>query len=193
MKKNALLIVLLITYSCNNSIDSKNSSPYSQPDSANFAILFVKPPSYEFGGGGLYKYEICNGCNNDSLPLTASYIYPGPADEEGIVSLVYTETGDTIFHSTYGPWGVDEVFIPSEIMPPDSFVVYDSIASSPNIKQLFNSWFITNDSLYQEKADSSWNTIKYLDIVHDFAGTEYLMGFIAYSVNRYAIILYCEK
>ena len=195
MKKNALLLVvisLVTSHSCNNVADSKNGSRSSwiDPDSANFAVILIKIPSYELEGGQLNRYEFCNGCNNDTLPLEASYIYPGPADEPGEVSLVYTETGDTIFYSTFGPWGIAEVYVPSQIIAPDSFIVYDSIASYPIIRQFYDSWFITNDSLYQEKADSSWNTIKYLDIVHDFAESEYLMGFIAYSVNGFAIILY---
>jgi len=190
------LFILLI--GCNNSSlenDEENGYQTCWPlevDSANFAILFVDWPTFNLKEGHFSKYNKCTSCEGDTLPIRVEVTPPTQNDDDRFYYLTYIETGDTIFHSSYGPWFADEIYIPEMLVPADSFETIDSIIQKPtNFEILKSSYILIGDSVFIEaKIDSIWQTIGYLNIVNDFSNEPYNIGFFSYSYKTIVSILY---
>ena len=144
----------------------------------NLAVLVSDYLTYEFEKGALNYYRQCDGCDTDSLPFEVFYRPPG---DFGDIMFSYTETGDTVFFGTIIWMGVGELTYPDNFLPSGRFGrLADAVRDPVSIE-----YFRIDDPLdgrpeYEARADSAWANLKGLDIVLDFAASDYRVGIYLY-------------
>ncbi len=187
-----LLLTILITCDDDNNDEITEYYWPLDSDSANFTILLYDYPSFTLTDGYFQKLEKCTDCSPDSIPLTSFYRRPGSSDNDGLIGWIYNVTGDTLLKVNTGAWGFYWVEYPSQFFSPDSFVILpDSIENTNNYK-FYQSWVILTypDSIEVDTTKSRiWDSIKYYDIIHDYANDNFSIGVMGFA-PKVAVIIY---
>jgi len=171
----ALILVLLVGMTACDE-DSVCPPPDSKPgwwldpDSMNLGILVLDYLSYEFEGGRVDHFVLCDTCDRDSLPF--EQIYDPPSDE-GSVTFRYTETADTLLYATVTNMGPGWIEYPRELLPPSDFTRVNGLPNPPlSIEYFYNN---RKTPPYAE-ADAAWLRVRTLDVVSEFATSPYRVG-----------------
>jgi hypothetical protein len=171
----------------------KEPTWWLEPDSMNLGILVLDYLSYDLEGGRVDHYAACDTCDRDSLPF--EQIYEPPSDY-GTVTFRYTETGDTLFYATVIWNGVGWIEYPRAFVPPSVFTRVNEIPDPPISFEYFYNNSRTQPWL---EADAAWLRVRTLDVVREFAASQYRVGIFLYaprsgsahpSVDSWIIFLY---
>jgi len=167
------------------------------PDSVNFAVLVADYPTGVFEGGALEAYAPCSRCDEGAIPFTI--VYNPPADF-GDITFAYTETSDVVFHGTIVWMGTGKIKQPSQFEDPGAFEMLPDAPAGPTSFEYFNIHEILDDAAFQVHALALWASLKKLDIVADFAKSDYRVGFYLYPPSvgsfdpapaKWVVFLYC--
>lgn len=169
-----LFAVLLSMTACEE--DSVSPPPedkpawWLEPDSMNLGILVLDYVTYEFMGGRVDHFALCDTCDRDSLPLEVIY---NPPVDFGDITFRYTHTGDTVLYATvvWNGWGTIEY--PAEFLPPSEFERLPWIFAPPMSFEYYYNGGRTDPF---EAADTAWSRVASLDIVGEFAKSDYRVG-----------------
>lgn len=160
---------------------SDNPGPWDPHEGQmNLAILLLDYQTYALKGGNVSHYELCDNCDKEGLPFEGIY---DPPNDFGSVTLVYTETGDTVFDATIVWNGTGRIRYPTTFLKPDTFnteryhkplpadVEYLSVGGRPT----------TPNEETLELTNRAWEAMDRLDIVHAYARKPYRVGFYMYA------------
>jgi hypothetical protein len=149
-------------------------------ESANFAFLKVDFNTYDFEGGYFTKFDYHPGYDLTGIPF--SIIYNPPLDT-GDILFAYSATDDTIFAASIWWAGQGQILFPDSI-DDDSLFTYDStISVLPLTIEYYNYVYEIEDSVFRQKADSAWLSVKKLLILNSFneLGSVFRVGFYLYA------------
>jgi hypothetical protein len=146
----------------------------------SLATLLVDSDSLEFQGANVAHYELCDTCDAQGLPFEAIYISPS---DLGSITLLYTETGDTVFHATKAWMGYGRIEYPRTFLEPDTFEIEQGEVPLPADVEYFagNGQRFTPSEEQIALARGAWDSICKLDLVHAYAE-----GPLKVGVYRYA-------
>ncbi len=171
-------------------------------NAVNLAVLKYDYETNEFEGGILNYYSKCENCNNDSIPFDKTYVSFGAADEPASTLFTYWQTGDTIFQSFLSPWGCyGYVAVPDSFILPDSFKIINFDDNEPTAMEIFfdstvSFCYAITDSIFKARVKTTWELVKTLDLVRDFAQSNYLVGFLLYPIDnslKWYVFLYQNR
>ena len=148
--------------------------------SANFAFLVVDFNTLSFEGGYFTKFPYQSGYDTTVIPLNVVY---NPPFDYGNITFTYLATNDTVFAGDIWWAGQGHITFPDTIDNSSQFT-YDSImVISPFYISYFNYGNALEDSLFRQKADSAWMSIKKLSILKVFAeqGNVFRVGVYLYA------------
>ena len=160
----------------------KEPTWWLEPDSMNVGILVLDYVTYEFKGGRVDHFALCDTCDRDSLPFQVSY---NPPVDFGDITFTYTHTGDTILYATtvWNGWG--KIEYPEEFLPPSEFHQLPWRFAPPiNFEYFYNDG--KTDPL--AAADTAWSRIASMDIVGEFAKSDYRVGIYQYGSSSAPIL-----
>jgi hypothetical protein len=156
----------------------KQPTWWLEPDSMNLGILVLDELTYEFLGGRVDHFALCDTCDRDSLPFE---VISNPPVDFGDITFRYTYTGDTILYATtvWNGWG--EIKHPAEFLPPSDFEKLPWRFAPPLSVEYFY-----NDGKTDPFAagDTAWSRVASLDIVAEFAKSDYRVGIYAYAASH---------
>jgi hypothetical protein len=204
MLSKRILAVMLVLLAGLTACEEDSVSPppgenpkwWLEPDSMNLGILVLDYLTYEFEGGRVDHFALCDTCDRDSLPFEVIY---NPPVDFGDVTFRYTHTGDTILYATtvWNGWG--EIEYPREFLPPSDFERLPWRFAPPLSFEYYNN---TGKKDPFASADSAWSRIASMDIVGEFAKSDYRVGIYAYGAasapaiperNKWVIFLYKKR
>jgi hypothetical protein len=192
-----LLIALVAIMACEDDTVSpppkEKPSWWLEPDSMNLGILVLDYLTYEFIGGRVDHYALCDTCDRDSLPFEVIYNFPL---DFGDITFRYTETGDTILYATtvWNGWG--QIEYPGEFLPIRDFEWLPWRFAPPISIEYFNNEGKTTG---WARADTAWSRAASMDVAAEFAKLDYRVGIYAYGaasapaipeLNRWVLFLY---
>lgn len=149
-------------------------------ESANFAFLKVDFNNYDFEGGYFTKFDYHPEYDTADIPF--SIIYNPPIDS-GDILFSYSATDDTIFAASIWWAGQGQILFPDS-MDDASLFIYDStILVHPFTIEYFNYVDEIEDSVFRQKADSAWLSVKKLLILNSFnePGSVFRIGLFLYA------------
>ncbi|MBC8323377.1 MAG: T9SS type A sorting domain-containing protein [Candidatus Marinimicrobia bacterium] len=149
-------------------------------DSASFGILICDYETSVFEEGTVLNVPLCTGCDSNGFPLEVLYQSPG---DFGWIQFNYTETGDTVFYGTIVWMGLGEINFPDSLYPADSFYVDTSYAADPDSIHYWSSWGASTieEDVFLQSAAASYEQIRNLAIVHEFAEYPYQIVAFMYT------------
>jgi hypothetical protein len=178
MLSKRILAVMLVLLAGLTACEEDSVSPppdenpkwWLEPDSMNLGILVLDYLTYEFEGGRVDHFALCDTCDRDSLPLEQTY---EPPNDVGNIVFRYSGTQDTVLHATEVWAGTGRIKYPREFLPPSDFARTVELPSPPlSIEYYHNSG---KTELYAE-ADTAWFRVRGLDVVKEFATEPYRVG-----------------
>jgi len=161
----------------------------------NLAVLVSDYSTYEFEEGTLNYYPPCASCDQKGLPFDLIYNPPG---DFGDIAFKYSENGDTLFYGTIVWMGHGAISYPTDFYDKSEFEWMSSRPNAPASIEYFDV-FGSDRETFKAKADSAWQRVRSLDIVAEFAKTEYRVGIYMYppsvgvfdpSVAKWVIFVY---
>ncbi|MCF7921135.1 MAG: T9SS type A sorting domain-containing protein [Candidatus Marinimicrobia bacterium] len=166
-------------------------------DSVSFGLFVVDYQSKTFEQGTILNYPGCLEVDTVQLPLELEV---QPAGDFGYTIMTYPCTGDTVFYGSYIWMGQGEIFQPRRFLAADSFGVReDSLPPPQTIQYWRQDGLAVLDTIEIQAADSAWNSIKNLDVVHQFARYPYQVVIYRYpptlgvfdpAVAKWIVFLY---
>jgi hypothetical protein len=149
---------------------AKQRAWWLEPDSMNLGILVLDRATYDLEGGRIDHFALCDTCDRDSLPF--EHFYRPPVDF-GDVTFTYTHTGDTLLYATTIWAGQGHIEYPAKFLLPSEFEELPWRFAGPlSIEYFYNSG--KTDPF--AAADTAWSLVASLDIVGEFAKSEYRVG-----------------
>jgi hypothetical protein len=136
----------------------------------NLGILVLDYLTYDFEGGRVDHYARCDSCDRDSLPF--EQICEPPSDI-GSVTFRYSETGDTLLYASVIWSGVGQIEYPREFLSPSSFTRVNEL---PDLPIRFEYFYNGSKTQPYAEAEAAWFRVRTLDVVRDFATSEYRVG-----------------
>jgi hypothetical protein len=176
-----LCVVMLGFFACEDESVSprpeKQPTWWLEPDSMNLGILVLDYHSYEFIGGRVDHYALCDTCDRDSLPFQVIY---NPPLDFGDITFKYTYTGDTLLYATtvWNGWG--QIEYPPEFLPPSDFERLPWRFAPPISFEYYNNG---GKRAPFASADTAWSRIASMDIVGEFARSDYRVGIYIYAAG----------
>jgi hypothetical protein len=151
-------------------------------DSLNLCILQVDYNTLEFKGGNINYYKKYN--KSDTLPFIIDF-HP-PNDFGGITFKIRT-TLDTIFNATFEWMGTGKLKYPNSFTYNSPFDTIKEVIPKPNNLEYFDikGRKVFNDTLFMQKADSAWETIKSLSITNKFAEFKFKTGIFLFAPKSF--------
>lgn len=192
-----LLFESLLFFNCERSKEAV--APLLKEESMSLAILLVDYETYEFEGGLISHYEPCHSCDKDSIPFLIDL---EPPLDFGSIIFKYAHTGDTLFYATIIWSGSGKIIFPDTLLSPHHFENKQNAASDPISFEYFNLLAVMPDSVFQARADSAWNIVRYLETTVEFSRYPYRVGIYLYTpavggfdpdAAKWIIFLYCRK
>jgi len=149
-------------------------------ESANFAFLKVDFNTYEFEGGYFTKFDYFPGYDITGIPF--SIIYNPPIDS-GDILFAYSATNDTIFAASIWWMGQGQILFPDSIDDASLFNFDSTIIINPFTIAYLNYVDENEDSVFRQKADSAWLSVKKLLILNSFdeQGSVFRVGLYLYA------------
>ncbi|MCW8809650.1 MAG: T9SS type A sorting domain-containing protein, partial [Ignavibacteriaceae bacterium] len=149
-------------------------------ESANFAFLKVNFNTYDFEGGYFTKFDYHPGFDLTGIPF--SIVYNPPLDT-GDILFAYSATNDTIFAASIWWLGQGQILFPDSIDDASQFTYDSSITINPFTIDYYNYVEEIEDSVFHQKADSAWLSIKQLSILEKFdtLGSVFRVGLYLYA------------
>lgn len=186
MKKLNILptLFLAVLFALNPGIYSQTRSAentFIKEDSMNLAIFVVDFLSYEFIEANISYYALCDACDQDSLPMSATFVYPM---DFGDIAFNYAHDNAQLFHGAIVWAGLGEISHPEPFLPASLFEHISNPVSLQEDARYFDYWLIPqycSKTIYRQKADSAWLAINQLSIVKEFADRSYYSAFYAYT------------
>jgi hypothetical protein len=142
----------------------------------NIAILLVDDLTGDLLGGRVDHFAPCDRCDQDSLPV--SVLYKPPMIDIGSSTFVYTGTGDTLLDIEVHYSSADRIKYP-QFLPPTVFRELPWRFAPP---LGFEYFFVNGRTDAINNADIAWSHVSSLDIVGEFAKSEYRVGFVLLTV-----------
>jgi hypothetical protein len=177
-----LLAALTVIAACEEDTVSppaeNNTTWWLEPDSTNLGILVLDYLSYDLEGGRLDHYAACDDCDRDSIPF--QLIYRPPIDL-GYITFVYTHTGDTVLHATTVWGGRGKIEFPDQFLPSSEFELLPWRFAAPMSVEYFVNSRKTDPF---ETADTAWSRVASLDIVGEFARSDYRVGIYHHGASH---------
>ncbi len=179
MKKNKIFLLILLLIFFQNQLRSQTDT-IIKDEYLNFATLIVDYDTYNFEGGNLSYYQICNSCTNDSLPFDIVFNPPG---DFGDITYRIQTTFDTVFFGTIVWAGTGQMYYPNNFDLNYPFNTSDTLIEKPiNIEYFgINGTKVNDDTSFIQKADSAWDKIDSLEITKLFAEKNYKAGIFLYA------------
>ncbi|MCH7612365.1 MAG: T9SS type A sorting domain-containing protein [Candidatus Marinimicrobia bacterium] len=148
-------------------------------DSASFGILICDYQTGEFEEGTVLNIPMCTECDFSSFPFDVIFLEPG---DFGSIQFNYSSTGDTVFFATIVWMGQGEIIYPDTFFHADSFSVEFDYAPDPDTLEYsyLNEISLDNGQL-PETADSAYQHIRTLSLVHEFAEYPYQIYVYLYT------------
>jgi len=198
MRLACLLVIALCLVSCSERTTSPKGAEQSRwvlpDDEMSLGFLVVDAETDTFECGLLTHYESCHGCDTSGIPLDRR-TEPDPSRLRLYVALVYTETGDTVWHS-FDVWAG-----PGAILYPDSFwsaTEFDDVGPGrslpPDVELLHPRSGLPPDILAD--MEQAWEAVSNLDLVNEFAAHPFRVGAIYHSgvqwrdTTKWVFVLY---
>jgi hypothetical protein len=149
-------------------------------ESANFAFLKVDFNTYEFEGGYFTKFDYHTGYDIAGIPFTIIY---NPPIDFGNILFAYSATNDTIFAADIWWMGQGQITFPDSIDEASLFTYDSTILIHPFTISYINYLDEIEDSLFRQKADSAWLSVKKLLILDRFneQGNIFRVGLYLYA------------
>ena len=135
-------------------------------ESANFAFLKLDYNTYNLEGGYFTKFPYHKGYDNEYIPFTVIY---NPPIDYGNISFIYSATADTIFAADIWWAGHGQITFPNLIDSASEFTYDSTLVDTPISTSYINYVDEIVDSVFHQKADSAWMSVKKLSILKDFA------------------------
>ncbi len=146
-------------------------------DSASFGILICDFQTGIFEEGTVLNVQLCTECDLSSFPFDVIFLEPG---DFGSIQFNYTATGDTVFYATIIWDGFGEIYYPASFFPSDSFYVEIENSTEVSIQYWDEVGNSTNDDSLLYSAQSAYELIRKLSLVHQFTFSPYQTQIIAY-------------
>ena len=187
--KNYVIIFLLLLI---NGISIAQVNWKLDYNSANFAFLKVDYTTYNFEGGYFAKFGYHPGHDIYEIPFDIIY---NPPFDFGDITFKYSGTGDSIFAATIVWAGRGHITYPDSISGSNEFSVDSSINVIPYSFQYYNYIGEIKDSIFRQKADSAWLSVKNLSVVKRFGeeGNVFRVGLYLYTPSVGAFDPYTAK
>ena len=175
-KLRFLFVIILISLGCSFPVHAQ--FPFA-PDSAYFGVFLVDADSMYFTRGAILTREHCGNCDTTTIPLNTTFQEP---IDEGHILFTYSADTDSIFAGEIIWAGSGDILYPHELLPADSFandftpepepqsVVYWDVDGNPTLP----------DSM-KAKADTAWQIVSTLIIIHEFTSEPYHLGLYYYT------------
>lgn len=174
-----LLLLAVMATGCDETTMSAGSTRWIiRPGTMSLAILVSDYSSGTFERGTIDYYPACDGCDDDTLPVTIRYNPPG---DFGDITFEYSATGDTLFHGTIIWMGTGGMEYPREFIPADEFESLPDTPPAPLSIEYFNIAPAFEEETFKQQATLAWNRVRNLDIVNEFAQGEYRVGIYLYA------------
>ncbi len=176
--KNIIKLLLMLGLFSNLSFSQINWK--LDYESANFAFLIVDFNTYDFEGGYFNKFDYHPGYDIAGIPF--SIIYNPPIDS-GDILFAYSATDDTIFAASIWWAGQGRILFPDSIDDASLFTYDSSIIINPFTIAYLNYVGEIEDSVFRQKADSAWFSVKKLLILDSFneQGSVFRVGLYLYA------------
>jgi hypothetical protein len=178
---SSLLFIILLLVSCGEKTSCPGDGQPSRwtlpDDKMSLAILIVHYETYAFEGGVLSHFELCHSCDTDSIPLEVQIDNRG---DSRFIAFVYTETGDTVWHSVEAWNGLGTIFYPDSFLPTAEFRNLERAQVLPlDLEYLYPRG--TPPSHVLERIEQAWDAVSMLDIVDAFADRPWRVGVFLYA------------
>jgi hypothetical protein len=176
--KNIIKLLLMLGLFSNLSFSQINWE--LDYDSANFAFLKVDFNTYDFEGGYFTKFAYQPGYDITGIPF--SIVYNPPIDT-GDILFAYSATDDTIFFASIWWAGQGEILFPDSIDDASLFTYDSTLLVLPFAIEYYNYVGEIEDSVFHQKADSAWLSVKKLLILDSFdeLGSVFRIGLYLYA------------
>lgn len=173
--KNLFVILMLLI----PIISHGQNAPFIKDGKVNIATLKVDYETYEFEGGHIEHYN-CSNCPKDNMPFTVNYQPPG---DFGRIIFRLSPTLDTVFDGTIIWLGQGKITHPNAFNTQSPFKDTTTQVKQPNNLRYLKKGYqvMTNDSLFQSKADSAWQAIDSLAITNRFRTEGFRAGAYLYT------------
>lgn len=174
-----LILIAAIVPACDDtSVSAGNTRWIIKPGAMSLAVLVCDYLSNTFEEAALDYYPACDGCDSAGLPFSVRFNPPG---DFGDISFQYTAGGDTLFAGTIIWLGAGQITYPGDFFPASEFETAAVPARDPMSVEYFNIYPKLNEETFETQADFSWNRVKDLDIVAEFAKDDYRVGIYLYA------------
>ncbi len=181
-----------------------NSLSYTQVNweldynSANFAFFIVDFSTYNFEGGYFTKFDYHPGYDDTEIPFNIVY---NPPLDYGNIMFAYSATGDSIFSADIWWAGQGQITFPDSIEDASQFRYDSSQSILPYSVSYYDYVYELEDSIFLQKADSSWLAVNKLSVLEKFdsVGNVFRVGLYLYapavgafepSVAKWIVYLY---
>lgn len=176
---NKFIIILILTALLSSSSFSQTNWNLDY-QCANFGLLIVDFNSNNFEGGYFTKFPYQAGYDTMNIPLNVIY---NPPVDSGDISFIYSATNDTVFSGVIWWMGQGHITLPVEIDSASIFTYDPTVVKDPVSVSYFSYENVLSDSIFHEKADSVWMSLKRLSVLKKFAeqSSNYKLGIYLYT------------
>jgi hypothetical protein len=176
--KNIIKLLLMSGLFCNLSFSQINWE--LDYESANFAFLKVDFITYDFEGGYFTKFDYQPGYDLAGIPFTIIF---NPPIDTGDIFFSYSATNDTILFASIWWAGQGQILFPDSIIEASLFAFDSTLVVKPFTIEYYNYIGEIEDSVFQQKGDSAWLSVKKLLILDSFdeLGSVFRAGLYLYA------------